>query len=368
MRKEFSLYLDLVRFLAAVTVVIYHSNYRELIPASLPIRNAGHSAVIVFFVLSGFVVAYVVDTKERTALEYWSSRLSRIYSVAVPAVILTLILDNIGEQLVPHYKTTHDYGYVRIFSSLVFMNEFWTVSIQTFSNVPYWSLCYEMWYYITFGIIMFIKGAARIWLIVGCCLLLGPKILLLSPIWYVGVYLYRSKRLNSITPFWGGVIFLVSIVACVKFHQFYVTDYFLEKLKMAVGPYWYIQLAFSKYFLSDYLLVLIVAFNFVGFRAISHLAGPLLFPIAKPIRFLASFTFSLYIYHQPVMLFFAALIDGDATGYLFYSQVIFCTALTILLLGFMTEQQRGKLKHWLAARFERAHLRWQGNLRVLQGR
>ena len=108
MRKEFSLYLDLVRFLAAVTVVIYHSNYRELIPASLPIRNAGHSAVIVFFVLSGFVVAYVVDTKERTALEYWSSRLSRIYSVAVPAVILTLILDNIGEQLVPHYKTTHE--------------------------------------------------------------------------------------------------------------------------------------------------------------------------------------------------------------------------------------------------------------------
>ena len=75
-----------------------------------------------------------------------------------------------------------------------------------------------------------------------------------------------------------------------------------------------------------------------------HLAGPLRFPIAKSIRFLASFTFSLYIYHQPGMLFFAALIDGDASGYLFYSQVIFCTALTIFIAGIHDRTTKRKTK------------------------
>ena len=91
--RPFSVYLDLVRFTAACFVYLYHSNQRWLVEPILPMANYGHTAVVVFFVLSGFVIAYVTDTKERDWPSYAASRLSRVYSVALPAVVLTLLLD-----------------------------------------------------------------------------------------------------------------------------------------------------------------------------------------------------------------------------------------------------------------------------------
>jgi len=63
MKKEFSIYLDLVRFLAALAVVIYHSNMRNIIEANLPFSQHGHAARIVFFVLSGYVISYIVASQ-----------------------------------------------------------------------------------------------------------------------------------------------------------------------------------------------------------------------------------------------------------------------------------------------------------------
>src|SRR5438309_938443 len=101
MNKPFSIYLDLVRFIAACLVYMYHSNQRLVIKEILPASFFGHSAVIVFFVLSGFVIAFVTDTKEKTWVSYSASRISRIYSVAVPAILLTILLDALGRHLYP---------------------------------------------------------------------------------------------------------------------------------------------------------------------------------------------------------------------------------------------------------------------------
>lgn len=58
--------------------------------------STGVQAVDAFFVLSGFVIAHVSAVKERDARTYFISRAARIYSVAIPAIILTSILDAIG--------------------------------------------------------------------------------------------------------------------------------------------------------------------------------------------------------------------------------------------------------------------------------
>jgi peptidoglycan/LPS O-acetylase OafA/YrhL len=55
----------------------------------------GAEAVDVFFVLSGFVIGYATDSRERTPLTYAINRLARIYSVAIPALAATFILDGI---------------------------------------------------------------------------------------------------------------------------------------------------------------------------------------------------------------------------------------------------------------------------------
>ena len=124
MNKGFSVYLDLVRFIAACLVYFYHSNQRLLVEEILPASNFGHSSVIVFFVLSGFVIAYVTDTKENTWTSYCASRLSRVYSVAVPAIVLTLTLDTVGRKLLPELYAGYPYDQflTRLLGSLLFAN------------------------------------------------------------------------------------------------------------------------------------------------------------------------------------------------------------------------------------------------------
>ena len=200
MNKPFSIYLDLVRFCAACLVYLYHSNQRLLIQDILPWSSFGHSSVIVFFVLSGFVIAYITDTREKQFATYAASRISRIYSVAVPAVLLTIGLDAIGRGLYPElYGYPFDQFLLRSAASLLLLNEVWFVSITSFSNVPYWSICYEMWYYVGFGLLMFLPRRPALIATALLACLLGPKIVLLAPIWGLGVLLYRWKRLKDIS-------------------------------------------------------------------------------------------------------------------------------------------------------------------------
>ena len=91
MNRAFSIYLDLVRFVAAVLVYLWHSNQKAIVDGPVFAGGYGPSAVIVFFVLSGFVIAYVVETKERDWRRYLAGRGARIYSVVVPVVVLTLL-------------------------------------------------------------------------------------------------------------------------------------------------------------------------------------------------------------------------------------------------------------------------------------
>ncbi len=95
--REFSLYLDLVRILAAAVVLYSHANLRALSERILPGESLGHSAVVVFFVLSGYVIAFVTDTRERSGRDYAISRFARIYSVALPALIVTMFADLVGQ-------------------------------------------------------------------------------------------------------------------------------------------------------------------------------------------------------------------------------------------------------------------------------
>ncbi|MES2758028.1 MAG: acyltransferase [Pseudomonadota bacterium] len=343
MKKEFSIYLDLVRFMAAVMVVIYHSNLRAVITEKLPFSNHGHAAVIVFFVLSGYVISFIHATRESQPVDYWSSRLARFYSLALPAVLLCPLLDMAGEAMAPKFyvdATTHSMAGVRIVSSLLYLNEVWTASIMSFSNVPYWSLCYEMWYYVLFAIVAFTRGKARILLVLLTALLLGPKILVLAPLWMLGVVLHRWRALERLPAWQYWLMFLASWPLYAAFQHYELTEYGSQLLLQLIGPEWHRQAAFSKFFIMDYPLALIIAANFIGFRGIAHVFARPLLAAESLIRWLSAYTFALYLLHQPLLLFFAALFDGDPNGKLFYAEVIGATLLTIGVAGAITEHKR----------------------------
>jgi peptidoglycan/LPS O-acetylase OafA/YrhL len=350
MTRAFSIYLDLLRFLAACLVVVYHSNSRMIVESILPFSSYGHSAVIIFFVLSGFVIAYATDTKEHDARAYWSSRLSRVWSLAVPAVLLAPLLDLIGKSLAPELyagNTTDGYVLLRILTSLAFLNEVWFISIQSFSNIAYWSLNYEVWYYAAFAIYAFGNKRWR-WMLIGLLLLvLGPKIALLAPIWVLGVVIYRwnaAKRINETT---GWLLAVSSCVLLIAFEHYDVTSGLFDWLKSQIGSDLHRNLTFSRWFLSDYLLAGIVFMNFVGMRRVAFRVAGLFHALEKPIRLLAGFTFSIYILHQPLIYFFTALINLPTSGYQRYAAVMTCVAISIWLIGSVTEMRRFAMRRWL---------------------
>lgn len=268
---------------------LLRSNQRLIVADVLPASDYGHSSVIVFFVLSGFVIAYITDTKERFWVTYSASRLSRVYSVAVPALILTVLLDSIGRQLYPgSYDYPFDQFVVRLASSLLMLNEVWFASITTFSNVPYWSICYELWYYVVFGVLTFLPGRVAWWTAGGLLLGLGPKIIMLAPIWGAGVVLYRWRALQTLPMVWALAILSLSVLGLLAFFVADVEAITTAWLKSLIGADWHAQLTFSKFFLSDYLLTTLVFANFVAMRRVSLLISPLLIAIERPVRSLQS--------------------------------------------------------------------------------
>src|SRR5262249_48965390 len=111
-----SQFLDFARWISATIVLLVHVNNRVTVRlggtidgATLPqivwgfICGFGHHAVVVFFVLSGFLIGSKVvrDVAEDKfdVRRYLTARVSRIHLVLVPALFLTLILDAIGRHL-----------------------------------------------------------------------------------------------------------------------------------------------------------------------------------------------------------------------------------------------------------------------------
>jgi peptidoglycan/LPS O-acetylase OafA/YrhL len=348
MNKPFSIYLDLIRFTAACLVYLHHSNQRWLTEKILPASHYGESAVTVFFVLSGFVIAYITDTREKTFSTYAASRIARVYSVALPAVFLTLALDAIGRQLYPvAYGYPFDNFLVRGAASLLLLNEVWFVSITSFSNVPYWSICYEMWYYVAFGMLMFLPRRVSLIAVALLALALGPKLILLAPIWGLGVLLYHWKRLNAMPESMAWILIVGSCISIMLLHQFGLKALFAAPLRDFLGEKWHTQLTWSRFFLSDYLLGILVFLNFAGVRRVSERFGPLLISLERPIRFLAGYTLSLYLLHQPLFLFWGSVIRGDASGYAYWWLTTGLVAVSVFAVGTVTENRRYLMKRWL---------------------
>ncbi len=349
MNRPFSIYLDLVRFSAAVLVYLYHSNQRFLSTELLPASSFGHSSVIVFFVLSGFIISYITETKENDWRVFMASRFSRVFSVVAPAVVLTLCADALGRQLYPAIYAGYPYDQfaLRLLASSLMLNETWLISVTFFSNVPFWSISYEWWYYVAFASLLFLHGRTAWLMFIGVFVLLGPKLLLLAPIWWLGVLLHRWRSLERLPApaAWLGLV--LSVVGIVAFHRLDAEGSAKALLAELIGAELHRSLTFSKFFLSDYLLGGLVFLNFACMRVLAAHAAPLMKAIEAPVRFLAQYTFTLYLLHQPLFLLWGAVLRGDPGGPAYWLSVTALTFVSVGIVGHFTENKRGLLRDWV---------------------
>ena len=187
--------LNGIRGLAALYVLIGHARwllwegYREgyllhpqsynqaskILVSLLAFFGKGHVAVILFFVLSGFVIHYSIIKREKNKLDildYFKRRFLRIYPPLLFCMLLTLVLDLTGKYI---------YGYSIYFQSTpvplinenIISNLNWITAIGNLlmvqgiythvwgTNGPLWSLMYEWWFYMLYPCIFYLYKKNR---------------------------------------------------------------------------------------------------------------------------------------------------------------------------------------------------------------
>ena len=364
MTPAFSIYLDLIRAAAALLVLLYHASNNEFGGAWLQraFSHAGTPGVIVFFVLSGFVIAWTAETKERTLNVFMINRLARLWSVVIPALALTFIADRIGyalhPQIYPDWFASLAHPFERLAMSGAFLNQIWFLSIRPLSNDPFWSLCYEFWYYAAFGSFMLLRGRAA-WLFgLAALAVMGPKIWLLFPVWLMGVAVYRWIEVGGRLSTTMAALLFLAPIGVVGVFALDRGLHLREHIEAAIGRDY---LSFSIIFVPAILFGALVAMNLFAFPSLErYLASPLA-RIEKPVRWVAGATLSIYLYHFPLLYLFGAAFRVEPSSPFWINlAIVLATLACCFALSAVTESKKRTVRGWLEARWsaisERRHV------------
>ena len=270
-----------------------------LLKAFYWVTGFGHQAVIIFFVLSGFLVGGGVVKKVGGQSFEWKgylvNRVSRLYPVLVAALVLGWGLDYIGFRFlnsaglytvsgpneaigVINYDASQRLG-ILLFVSNLFMLQ--GIRVTTFgTNGPLWSLSMEFWYYLLFPTAILCLSN-RLWrglfrwntlLLVVVVAFLPLEFHAYFVIWLMGVAAARIRiPLRRALPF--AVVLVVALV----------------NSRVGVG--------------SDYVRSLFIGLACSALIcAVKNGSGfPLAF--ARIHERLSGFSYSLYLFHFPLLIF-----------------------------------------------------------------
>lgn len=356
--------LDLSRWVAAFLVVIEHA--RSLMFAGYGIGGQmgvigktfyfmtgfGHSAVMVFFVMSGYLVGGKVLERLAQGTFSWKKyavdRSSRLYAVYVLALLLGGALDHFGYvhlNLFGLYDESFP-GRISVVNSNFHADLSWPIfalnlgMCQTIlgpvlgSNGPLWSLANEFWYYLA-GPVLFLLFYSRIrhqlvlcvGVLAGLYWFLPTGILVYFLVWLMGAALYFIS-LRRYLPLWSS---LLLFLACFS----------LARLQWLKVPY-----------LADFLIG--ISFSLLINSATGSARR---LPWYLLSRRLADFSYSVYLCHFPFLAFvLSALYQTTGIGLRMRPAGLICglfmlvLALTYLwsyLISLATEHQTSRIREKL---------------------
>lgn len=152
MRKRFE-FIESLRGGAALYVFLAHFVPEHLCPKRGLIGvvlGFGQEAVMLFFLLSGFVIAHsMVRRPDQRFGEYFKKRFLRIYPVFVAAMASSWLLEWLQARAFP------EVGWWEVVGNLAMLQDFSSAKPGTcvdpfMGNFPLWSLSYEWWFYMLF--------------------------------------------------------------------------------------------------------------------------------------------------------------------------------------------------------------------------
>lgn len=365
-------HIDMARGLAALFVCIGHlrafffidygavSDPGWLAKGFYFATGLGHEAVIVFFVLSGFLVggkaAEQIFEGRWSSVGYAARRLTRLWVVTAPALLLTLFWDSLGIALGggkgyegnyydilasgPYPGRPADLSAWTFVGNMLFQQADWFVPFG--SNQPLWSLSFEFWYYVL-GPALFVlvargdsmrRIAAVAMLSVGALCVRGD-VLALGSLWIAGAAAYlaclhRGGRRLIGHSFYAvpAIAVAIGITALERIIPFAHSEY-------VIGAAWAIALPALAYLRS------------FG-RTYRTLA-----------RALSEMSFTLYVVHFPLLAFLSytwILPTRFQFGLGGMSVFLVVLAATVLYAGgawWLFERNTDRLRCWMTRRWER---------------
>jgi peptidoglycan/LPS O-acetylase OafA/YrhL len=316
-----SVHLNAIRGAAALVVLLGHT--RSLFFSSLTANSGsaqaanyiargnratvGEEAVIIFFVLSGYLVGGSVLRSVKNGTWSWKDylfkRITRLWVVLIPALAFGICLDVLGTHLfdpatsiysgpsstlVPHDLLAR-LSWKVIGANVVFLQGILAPTVGT--NNSLWSLAYEWWYYLQFPLLILAFGKATrpsirilyLALFIGSAVFVGREIVILFPTWLLGAAI-AALPITKLSKMIALPILALSI-SCLLL---------VKKLDISRdGAAWGVAIAFS--------LILFCAVRQRGscrnviYRRVSG--------------FFSDISYTLYLIHLPLAIFICALVD-----------------------------------------------------------
>jgi len=365
--------LDLLRALAALTVLIGHVRAFLFVPWSESVHRSpvdrllyfvtglGHQAVMVFFLLSGYLIGWHVLDAFRTGRWSWrwygARRLSRLYVVLLPALAVGAGIDRLGLHLFGHagvyanvaryqfitpFDTLHRSTVSTFFGNAAFLQQ---IRVPTFgSNGPLWSLSYELWYYAAFPLLVLAAVYALRRSALAALLSAGA---LAAVLWFVG----EGIALYFLLWLAGVAVLLLPPAARLARRGPLRTTALLVSLGLCAGV-----LAASRSLAArpgDFLvggafaLLLYLLVQPAGIAAAERRTRA-----ARFWSWLAGFSFTLYVVHFPVLAFLRAALDHERIAIwqptplhaLAAVGVVLCVLAYAFALSLATERQTTRVR------------------------
>lgn len=347
--------IDLLRFFAALVVVLYHYTFRgyaadQISPIAFPqlseIFRYGYLGVDLFFIVSGFVI--LLSAQGRTASAFTISRIARLYPgywACVSMTALTIYLfggDRFNVNL-PQYLV-----------NLTMLQEF--VHVRSIDGV-YWTLAVELRFYflvfllIAFGQLKRTELYMGAWFIVTCYLLLSDAnnifTLLLFPRWsfyFIAGALFYQIYANGPSRYRTGLITLCFVGAVWQSRG---------QLPVAASRY---GTELDPLVIALLIGLMFALFSAIALRKTGFISHPFLF-------YLGILTYPLYLLHENI----GFIIIRGLSPYLPDEIILVLTTLLMCIVSWLVyllvERPGGK---WLRQSLTRlvASLRTPGKTRM----